>query len=129
MRNYFFLIGIFLGFFFLLSSCSNGQNSSFKNLSSAEFEKGMKAENAVIMDVRTPGEVNEGYIEGATLFVDYNASGFDEKTASLDKSKTYYVYCRSGGRSGSACSKMAEKGFNVVNLSGGILGWKGKIVK
>ncbi|MBX7241395.1 MAG: rhodanese-like domain-containing protein [Bacteroidia bacterium] len=113
----------------MFSSCSNGQTSGVKQLASAEFEQEMKSENAVIMDVRTPGEVAAGYIEGATLFVDFNAPGFEEKVSSLDKSKTYYIYCKSGGRSGNACSLMAAKGFKVVNLSGGINGWKGKTVK
>jgi 3-mercaptopyruvate sulfurtransferase SseA len=45
--------------------------------------------------------------------------------ANLDKSKTVYVYCLSGGRSSSAAGQLQEMGFkSVVNLSGGMLAWQ-----
>jgi len=43
---------------------------------------------------------------------------------STDKKETVYVYCRSGGRSARASAALAEKGFKIVNLNGGILGWQ-----
>ncbi|MFC2148231.1 rhodanese-like domain-containing protein, partial [Bacteroidota bacterium] len=47
----------------------------------------------------------------------------------LDKSKNYYVYCRSGQRSRQACAIMNSIGIpNAYNLMGGILEWKGDIV-
>jgi len=47
----------------------------------------------------------------------------------LDKTKKYYVYCRSGGRSGQACNIMQQMGFgNTYNLIGGIMEWEGPIV-
>ena len=47
----------------------------------------------------------------------------------IDKSKKYYVYCRSGARSGQACQVMNSIGINETNnLSGGILEWTGKTV-
>lgn len=42
----------------------------------------------------------------------------------LDKSHTYYVYCRSGKRSHNACIKMKKQGFKVFDMEGGILNWK-----
>ncbi len=33
------------------------------------------------------------------------------------------VYCRSGGRSGQCVQFLRSKGFNAVNLTGGILAW------
>ena len=48
----------------------------------------------------------------------------------LDKSKNYYVYCRSGARSANACAIMNELGFeNAYNLLGGIIEWDGDIVE
>lgn len=42
----------------------------------------------------------------------------------LDKSHTYYVYCRSGKRSHNACIKMQKQGLKVFDMEGGILNWK-----
>jgi rhodanese-related sulfurtransferase len=47
----------------------------------------------------------------------------------LDKSKNYYVYCRSGARSEQACHLMSQMGFeNTFNLLGGIMQWQGEVV-
>ena len=44
----------------------------------------------------------------------------------LDKSKAYFVYCRSGARSARACAVMEQSGFPVTfNLLGGIIAWEG----
>lgn len=76
-------------------------------------------ENTIIIDVRTPGEVAEGTIKGAAT-IDYHGDDFETKVAQLDKDKTYYVYCKAGGRSSSAVDYMLENGFkNVHNVLGG----------
>ena len=74
-------------------------------------------ENGVILDVRTEDEFNDGYIPGAINIDIYKGQGFIYRVEELDKSKNYYVYCRSGGRSGQACSIMSQLGFeNTYNL-------------
>ena len=78
----------------------------------------------VIIDVRTPEEFAEGYIENATN-IDFYSETFRDELKQLDKNKTYLIYCRSGGRSGSALDIMAELNFReVYNISGGIIAWK-----
>jgi rhodanese-related sulfurtransferase len=85
--------------------------------------------NAVILDVRTEDEFSEGIIPGAINIDIYKGQGFIYAIEDLDKSKNYYVYCRSGGRSGQACSIMSELGFgNAYNLLGGIMNWEGEVV-
>ena len=85
--------------------------------------------NAVILDVRTEDEFSEGIIPGAFNIDIYKGQGFIYALEELDKSKNYYVYCRSGGRSGQACSIMSQLGFeNTYNLLGGILNWEGEVV-
>lgn len=85
-------------------------------------------DNAVIVDVRTPEEWNEGIIENAltsNIFDDANFLGFLE---GLDKDKEYFMYCRSGGRSGRACMMMDQMGFKTTyNLIGGMMSWSGKV--
>jgi len=89
-----------------------------------------KEESTLIIDVRNPEEVSEGYINGANLFINYNGNDFESKITKLDKSKSYIIYCRSGGRSVSASQFMASKGFKkLYNLEGGISNWTGSIKK
>lgn len=83
----------------------------------------MTEEGVVILDVRTPEETADGIIDGAQE-LDFRADDFREKLSNLDKDAKYLVYCRSGGRSASACSMMKEMGFeNVSNLVGGYQRW------
>ncbi|MBU2061783.1 MAG: rhodanese-like domain-containing protein [Bacteroidetes bacterium] len=86
-------------------------------------------EKAVILDVRTEDEFNDGIIENAINIDIHKGQGFISEIEALDKDKNYYVYCRSGARSGKACEVMNELGFkNAYNLSGGILAWNGDVV-
>ncbi|CAB4621400.1 MAG: rhodanese-like domain-containing protein [Actinobacteria bacterium] len=75
---------------------------------------------ALVLDVRTPGEVAEGHLDGA-LFVDFMADDFKEKVVELDKAADYVVHCRSGNRSGQAIVIMAELGFTGELVNGGTL--------
>lgn len=84
-------------------------------------------DNALILDVRTQLEIEEGRIPKALLIDIQNASDFIQKVNELDKSKNYYVYCRSGSRSAQACMILNSLGFpNTYNLLGGILEWEGE---
>jgi len=95
-----------------------------KNIGTEEFNGYMKDKSqAIILDVRTPGEVTEGYLEGA-LNIDFSNKEFQNNLQKLDKSKPVLVYCRSGRRSGIAMNYMRDMGFvEVYNLSGGIIAW------
>jgi len=100
-----------------------------ENLNQAQWqERIQKDENAVIIDVRTPGECAEGIQPNAVQMNIQNTAKFIQDLNTLDKSKTYYVYCRSGGRSGQACMLMDAKGFKTNNLVGGMLSWTGSVV-
>jgi rhodanese-related sulfurtransferase len=86
-------------------------------------------ENAVILDVRTENECNDGIIADSINIDFYEGQGFIQKLETLDKSKKYYLYCRSGVRSAKACEIMESLGFDYTyNLEGGILGWNGDVV-
>ncbi len=83
--------------------------------------------NAVILDVRTSDEVAEGIIPGAEHLDIFLGQGFLDGLEAFDKSKNYYVYCRSGNRSGQACAIMNSVGFeNAFNLEGGFMSWEGE---
>jgi rhodanese-related sulfurtransferase len=99
----------------------------YEDLYSREFQRKLAEDpNGILLDVRTPEEFGSERIP-ESVNVDVMDSSFIEKISSLDKTKTYFVYCRSGGRSGQACAIMAKQGFKVYNLAGGITAWTGEI--
>ena len=105
----------------LLAGCST--SPSAMELSVSEFSSKVAEAGVITLDVRTPGEFNEGHIEGAIL-VDFQSGIFENEIASFDKSKTYAVYCRSGNRSGQAVKVMRDAGFtDLYNLDGGVIDW------
>ena len=105
----------------LLAGCSTSSTGTDLNVS--EFSSKVTEAGIITLDVRTPGEFNEGHIEGAQL-IDFQSGNFENEIATLDKSKTYAVYCRSGNRSGQAVKVMSDAGFsNLYNLNGGVIDW------
>lgn len=95
----------------------------FKNVDVAAFEKLRADTNKIVLDVRTAAEFSNGHVPGAVL-LDVKSPDFVEKSARLDKSKTYLVHCAAGVRSVKACNLLAPVGFtNLVNLEGGFNAW------
>ena len=119
----------FLVLFLLLGtvSCStNSSGSAYAQLDANSFnEKWSKNKsNAILLDVRTPEEFKSGHIVGAKN-IDFNSNDFQEKLNELDKTKIFFVYCLSGGRSSSTMSLMKSIGFtNVIELDGGMMSWR-----
>jgi thioredoxin len=104
-------------------SCTAQNNKTV--LTADEFEKAITTDSVQILDVRTKGEFNSGYINNA-LQADWNDSKeFERRIAFVDKNKPVYVYCLAGGRSAAAAEKLRKQGFkNVLELKGGINAWK-----
>lgn len=101
------------------------------NLQQQDWVSQLEADtNAVILDVRTEDEWNDGIIPNAINIDIYKGQGFIYAIEELDKSKNYYVYCKAGGRSEQACNIMNQLGFeNTYNLLGGMMQWKGEVVE
>lgn len=102
-----------------------------KNLTQEQWKEGLeKDQNVQILDVRTEEEYTEGYIPNSRNIDIREGQDFLDQIDQLDKSASYYVYCRSGARSAQACALMEQRGFeNAYNLMGGIIEWKGDINK
>ena len=92
------------------------------SISTIELEQKLK-QNIQLIDVRTPGEFRRGHIKNAKN-IPLNEIG--SYTPVADK-KTY-VICHSGARSKLAAKKLKKRGFDVVNVKGGMHAWRGKIV-
>lgn len=118
------LLSLLTAISFGTTGCS-AQSDSIDTLAPQAFIKQAKADTtSIILDVRTPGKYKEEHLAGAQQLDFLNTSVFDAGIKLLDKSHTYYVYCRSGKRSHNACIKMKKQGFKVFDMEGGILNWK-----
>ncbi|PTX11424.1 rhodanese-related sulfurtransferase [Pontibacter mucosus] len=96
---------------------------NYENLDGAAFRTMYQsAPKAELLDVRTAGEFASGSIKGARN-LDVTSSQFQQALKTMDKDKEYFVFCRSGNRSGSACDIMGKEGFKAYNLAGGINAW------
>lgn len=104
------------------------ESSWYHNLTPQEsyqlVQENLDNPNFIVIDVRKPEEVAQGYLPNAVT-IDYLGSGFQEKLNRLDRQKTYLVYCRSGNRSTKALSLMEGMGFNnVYHMMGGLNEWQ-----
>lgn len=88
----------------------------------------LESDNAIVLDVRTSDECEEGIIPNAILIDIYKGQGFIDEVVALDKSKIFFIYCRSGSRSAQACAVMNQLGFEkTYNLIGGFNDWEGEV--
>jgi len=80
-----------------------------------------------LIDVREPSEYKSGHVQG---FRNVPLGQVKREISNLPRNKEIIVMCRSGARSMQAARTLKKGGFeNVTNVSGGIMGWKGKTVK
>lgn len=75
-------------------------------------------EKIELIDIRETYEYEIGSIKNAKNIPMGELLGNPEKY--LNKNKEYYIMCQSGGRSTRACNNLRNKGFSVINVSGGM---------
>lgn len=78
-----------------------------------------------LIDVREPYEYQNGHLPKAVNIPMSNLISTPEKY--LDLTKEYYIICQAGSRSARTCNILKDKGFNVINVSGGTGGYIGKL--
>ncbi|MBM3881686.1 MAG: rhodanese-like domain-containing protein [Verrucomicrobia bacterium] len=84
----------------------------------------IREQQYAVLDVRTPAEYRAGHISGAKN-LDFNAAGFEERLAELDRNQAYLVHCASGGRSTKSLAVLRKLGFkSVAHLDGGFRAWE-----
>ncbi len=99
------------------------------DLSQQEWASNLDSDpKSIILDVRTDSEVEEGMIPKAIHLDIHQGQAFISALEKLDKTNTYFVYCRSGARSGQACSILKQMGYEAYNLLGGFNDWDGDTV-
>jgi phage shock protein E len=97
----------------------NSNDEENIELSAEEFRQKLESRPGMVIDVRTPEEYGSGHLKIVNAQYNWNAGEFHDVVDELDRDKTYYLYCRTGNRSGHAARLMKEKGFeNVFNVGG-----------
>lgn len=121
MKNNKNIIFLIVGVIVLILVTLSFKNGTTKLLGAEFVDKYNNTQNAVLLDVRTPSEFSSGHIDKA-VNIDFEDSSFVSEVKKLDTTKTYFVYCRSGNRSGQAISIMKSNGIkNIYELSGGLI--------
>lgn len=116
-RSFFALLGCLFG---ALGGCNA---ADFTSITPQKFQQVIADTTVQVLDARTADEFAEGHIARA-VNIDVLKPDFTEKaTAQLDEKRTVAVYCRSGRRSKKAAQILVEKGYKVVELNNGFMGW------
>ena len=88
-----------------------------KDITFNDFYQLYQKESLSVLDVREVEEFETLHLEGArNLPLSQLADTYEQ----LDKTQPYYVICKSGIRSARACQFLAEHGYEVVNVQGGM---------
>ena len=108
----------------LLSGCGgNAADGSYHQIAQEEAKEMMDTQEVIILDVREQDEYDSVHIPRAVLLP---VGTINEDTAAAvipEKDSTVLVYCRSGNRSKTASSKLAELGYTSIYEFGGINTW------
>lgn len=114
-------------FFFLLllfTGCGgSAADNSYQQITQEEAKEMMDTQEVIVLDVREQNEYDSGHIPDAVLLP---VGTIDEDTAAAvipEKDSTVLVYCRSGNRSKTASSALAELGYTNIYEFGGINTW------
>lgn len=101
--------------------------SSKTSMSVDELKQKLTAQdtNMILVDVRTLGELS-GELGAIPGIIHIPLDELSNRYTELEKfkNKEIAVVCRSGNRSGKATTLLRDKGFNAVNVSGGMLSWR-----
>jgi phage shock protein E len=122
--GYLFVLFIAISLFVLLQE----KNPGITSISSDEAFRLLNTDTAVVfLDVRTLEEwkSSSGHIKDA-VFIPLQDLQNQLEDLRPFRERCIIVYCRSGNRSGKAAKLLSERGFNAVNLRGGIREWNAK---
>ena len=111
------LVLILLLFFFQ-------QKAETEVISIQQFEELMADGNVQILDVRTPGEWEGGWIKGANK-INIHDDTFLKEVSKLEKDVPLVIYCAVGGRSAMATQQLSTAGFSkIYDYKGGFREWR-----
>ncbi len=114
---------IFLSFMLFAALLIEVQAQMVQNVDAVKFKELIAKEDAIILDVRTPGEYSRGHIKGSTA-INIADPSFVSKVNLLQKDKTILIYCMTGSRSSSGAAYMSRMRFKAIyNMQQGMMDW------
>lgn len=95
------------------------RSSGDMEISAEKFKERFEGKPGVVIDVRTKEEHEAGHLKLTDALYNWLDGELHDAVDQLDRDETYYLYCRTGNRSGQAAQMMKSKGFeNVYNIGG-----------
>lgn len=96
--------------------------NQLQEINAVTLKKWLDQKEALLIDVREPGEYAAEHIAGAKLI---SLSQFDSTVIPHDSNQKIVLQCQSGNRSAQAAQKMLDAGFKeIFHLQGGLPTWK-----
>lgn len=118
------ILPLFFSLLLLFTGCGGSTaDNSYQQITQEEAKEMMDTQEVIVLDVREQNEYDSGHIPDAVLLP---VGTIDEDTAAAvipEKDSTVLVYCRSGNRSKTASSALAELGYTNIYEFGGINSW------
>jgi len=100
---------------------AGGRLAATPELSAEQASRVLEDEHPLVLDVRGASEFADGHLPGARNIA---YTRLAEHADEVPRDRRVLVNCRSGRRSGSACSYLARLGVEAINLAGGYLAWE-----
>lgn len=94
---------------------------TYMNISANDVKAMMNEADVQVIDVREPYEFASGRIEVAQ---NIPLQTIPNKMSEFNKDHKIILVCASGGRSTSAAKYLAQYGYQVYNMVGGMMGWR-----
>ena len=118
------LVGAFLAVLTYIVISEIRRKSGSREIGAKDAVRMINDENAIILDIREPGDYKTGHIINAKNIPASRLSE-DADNVIVDKDRPVIVYCKSGLNSQSACGKLRDAGYTrVYCLKNGLFGWQ-----
>ena len=86
----------------------------------ADDAAALAADGALVLDVREDDEWAAGHVAGS---MHISVGELGARLGELPADRRIVAVCRTGARSGAITTALAARGYDVVNLAGGLQAW------
>ena len=121
---------MFLTTLLILAGCGGTEvKNTYQQITQEKAKRMMDTQEVIVLDVREQNEFDEGHIPGAVLLSVGSISADTAATVIPETDSVVLVYCRSGNRSKTASTVLAELGYSNIYEFGGINTWPYEVEK
>lgn len=124
LKRFMFITGVLLFVGLLAAACTptvpTVEVGEVVKITPADYVDEFASSEHLLIDVRTPEEFADGYIDNA---INIPLDTIEERLDEIPQDETVVLYCRSGNRSGQAATILTELGYPVIYDMGGIIDW------